>query len=165
MFFASWIKIVNAGFPRILHRHLFEISHGGCFTRVEFIKPTTLSTIFWCLLLLLIVGKGKWQSLITNIQLGSVIGFIPSCVKRCQMAEKLKIQKTRTDVHCVTDHTCVPFLGRHVSYGTNVPTNVRPSSDFRFRYPNTDIEGHCYKEKPFIINCILLHGSLQQQYS
>jgi len=44
------------------------------------------------------------------------------------MAEKLKLQKTRTDVHYVADHTCMPFQGRYVSYETNEPTNVRPNN-------------------------------------
>jgi len=43
-------------------------------------------------------------------------------------AEKLKLQKTRTDVSYVADHIRTPFLGRCVSYETNEPTNVRPKN-------------------------------------
>ena len=38
MFFASWIQIVNVGFPHMLHRHLFGISQGGCFYPGRFHK-------------------------------------------------------------------------------------------------------------------------------
>ena len=129
------------------------ISQGGVSSRVEFIKPTSQSTIFWCILLLLILGNWKWHSLITNIQLRSVIQFIPSYVKMWQMAKKLKLWKTRTDVHHVTDHSCINFLCK--VKGKAIPlqawTGPEGSRDLRLPDFKTIGTGRFYLHEIFLV--------------